>query len=335
MNNSSKLTPDLSKVTFIEGVKNVEDIVHLDEQWVCGSNYSPAAAPGFLFIFDVREKRAELVDIKSIKINPDRKHYPDAPLPDLSALSTHGIDYYPEEKRLYVVNHGGRESIEVFDVVLDSGKPVLSWCGCVVAPENASLNAVVGLRDHQIMTTYIWDHDDKDLYEKIKNGTPMGKILLWSSGKGWKAIPGLEWVCAPNGLIATRDRRLAFSALWGSKKILKIECPASGDDNIFTQIDLDFRPDNLRWAPDMNHFYATGQAAPLEDIFACLGGGGITCKNIPTQVDVICAGTMKKETLIAPGVNEDLVCGTSTIVVNGEYWVSSFKNDCIAVVGVK
>ena len=44
-----------------------------------------------------------------------------------------------------VVHHGLRESIEVFDLDVSRKDPALTWVGCVVAPESATLNAVAPL----------------------------------------------------------------------------------------------------------------------------------------------------------------------------------------------
>src|SRR5438874_1171509 len=48
---------------------------------------------------------------------------------------------------LYVVNHGKRESIEVFELDAKVRPPTLTWIGCVVAPEPVGLNSVLPLPD--------------------------------------------------------------------------------------------------------------------------------------------------------------------------------------------
>jgi hypothetical protein len=45
--------------------------------------------------------------------------------------------------RLYVVNHGGRESIEIFDVAPGPGAPSLAWRGCVLKPACGGVRKVV------------------------------------------------------------------------------------------------------------------------------------------------------------------------------------------------
>ena len=59
--------------------------------------------------------------------------------PDLNPLKfrPHGIDVTlrPDGRtELYVVNHGGNESVEVFEVDLDESRPTLKWVGGVRAP---------------------------------------------------------------------------------------------------------------------------------------------------------------------------------------------------------
>ena len=62
--------------------------------------------------------------------------------PDLNPLKfrPHGIDVKlrPDGRtELYVVNHGGNESVEVFEVDLDADRPSLKWIGGVRLPGSA------------------------------------------------------------------------------------------------------------------------------------------------------------------------------------------------------
>ena len=60
---------------------------------------------------------------------------------------THGLSLRPGKKSvhtLFAVHHGSRESVEK---ELDARQPgpMLTWVGCVVAPEKMNLNAVAAL----------------------------------------------------------------------------------------------------------------------------------------------------------------------------------------------
>jgi len=65
-------------------------------------------------------------------------------------LLAHGLFLRPGTNAvhtLYVVHHGNRESIEVFELDARATPPALTWVGCAVAPDPIGLNSVVALPD--------------------------------------------------------------------------------------------------------------------------------------------------------------------------------------------
>lgn len=54
---------------------------------------------------------------------------------------------------LYVVGHGGREAIEVFDVSAKSEMPASTWLGCVMTPDGMQANSVASLADGSLLAT--------------------------------------------------------------------------------------------------------------------------------------------------------------------------------------
>ena len=54
---------------------------------------------------------------------------------------------------MYVVGHGGREAIEVFDVDASGAKPVLTWTGCVMTPDGMGFNSVASFSDGSLLAT--------------------------------------------------------------------------------------------------------------------------------------------------------------------------------------
>jgi hypothetical protein len=54
-----------------------------------------------------------------------------------TALSAHGLNVRAGTggvHTLYVVRHGSRESIEVFEIDGEAKPPVVTWIGCAVVP---------------------------------------------------------------------------------------------------------------------------------------------------------------------------------------------------------
>src|ERR1700743_379828 len=135
-------------VGFICGVTNVEDFAPIPStKWVIGSDLSPASAPqGYLYLFDTTKHTATAIQPSEIVIKPDKKTYPDCPGPvDMKVFGPHGLDLTRTggtHRVLCARNHGGRESVEVFNVDLSRARPKFTWTGCVVAPKGFWPDAV-------------------------------------------------------------------------------------------------------------------------------------------------------------------------------------------------
>ena len=73
-----------------------------------------------------------------------------------AAFSPHGIHLSTRDDgalQLLVVQHGGRESIEYFEVAGSGRDWAVEWRGCVVAPDDAWLNSVAALPGGGFVTT--------------------------------------------------------------------------------------------------------------------------------------------------------------------------------------
>ena len=98
--------------------------------------------------------------MQSAAVNrPDTRTYPNCPGPPgqgRASFTTHSVYVAPGNgpvHKLFVVGHGARESIEVFDVDTRPAMPAVTWLGCVVAPDPIGLNSVRGLPDGGFITT--------------------------------------------------------------------------------------------------------------------------------------------------------------------------------------
>ncbi|HEV7715944.1 MAG TPA: hypothetical protein VGO53_10130, partial [Steroidobacteraceae bacterium] len=163
--------PD-GKTQFICGLKSPEDLVRVPQSnWLVVSGMADAATHrGELYAIDVRDHSAKtLYPNASSHPKQDKKTYGACPGPLPGAeFGAHGIDLQPKGKgihTLYVVNHAGRESVEVFELDANGSVPAVTWIGCVVYPAKASGNGVVGLPDGGFATTNFKDPDDKDAFQ--------------------------------------------------------------------------------------------------------------------------------------------------------------------------
>jgi hypothetical protein len=146
-------------LSFVCGLINVEDFLPVDGgRWLVGSSLKQGSAG--LYLIDTEAKTARAV-VLSIANRPDPR-YAGCTAPDLKALTTHGLDVTPGRRgttTVYAVNHGGRESVEVFR--LYPARNSAAWVGCVVLPPGASGNAIVALPGGALLVSKFLDTRDK------------------------------------------------------------------------------------------------------------------------------------------------------------------------------
>jgi len=129
-------------LSFVCGIHTPEDVVVVPgTAWVLSGADVPDPSGG-LYLIDPAHPAA--VRIAGAAARPDLKTYPDcAGPPDPQRFAAHGLNIRtrgPGRATLYVVGHGGREAIEVFDVDSRGHAPTAAWIGCVLAPAGSSLN---------------------------------------------------------------------------------------------------------------------------------------------------------------------------------------------------
>ena len=229
---------------------------------------------------------------------------------------THGLSLRPGRNAvhtLYVVFHGKRESVEVFELDARVKPPALTWLGCVVAPEPIGLNAVVGLPDGGfIATNFMARGAETAGRARMLAGEDTGELWEWHQGTGWKKIPGSE-TSGPNGVEISSDGRWLYVAAFGNQSLVRL---SRGQTSIKREsVPLGFRVDNVRWAPDGSLFAA--------------GPGGVA----PTQTSNVVKvdpRTLKVQALIRYPYNDTFRFGTVAIQVGNEIWLGSNRGERIA-----
>jgi hypothetical protein len=326
------------RVTFICGVTNVEDFAPAsDTQWVIGSDLSTASNPqGYLYLFDTGKKTAEAVKPSAIVIRPDKKTYPDCPGPvDMKTFGPHGLDLTRgggSHRTLYAVNHGGRESVEVFTVDLSKPRPVFTWTGCVVAPKGFWPDAVASLPDGGIVVTSLWDPTDADRVNKLSNGQAVGALDEWHPGKGWSPVAGAEGMSGPNGVIVSPDGKDIYVAVWSGKQLTHINRAITPPkvDSVPTGI----LTDNVRWSPSGTSIFVGGQDATVKQALECFESSAVNC-NVPFKIYRMDPATLKLTEAVKSGVYGVMGAGTGAIQVGNKIWVSSFRADRIGIFPAK
>jgi hypothetical protein len=288
-------------------------------EWVVSTVY---AAPGGVRIINVKDKSTTTAyPSATAKEQFDNKTYeacPGVPNAAMKAnMQTHGValrEGRNSQHTLYVVNHGQRESIEVFQMDARVKPPTLIWIGCVVAPEMIGLNEVLPLADGGFISTdFLARGTDQGARGLAMAGANNGFLWEWHAGKGWAKIPGSE-ASMPNGLEISKDGKTLYVATWGDQGFFRLSLgqnPPKRDN-----VKLGFRADNVRWSPD-GQLFVTGQV--LEQPAA-------------TVIVKIHPETLKVTEILRRPNTPEFSNGTVTVQVGKELWVGTFRGDRLLVV---
>lgn len=319
--------PDVGGVGYVCGVNNPEDLVRVDgTPFVLTGNMGNTdhEAGGFYSVdAGSREVRVLRPDFAS----PASEAYRGCPgPPDPSRFSVHGIDLKTERadtaappvRTVYAVNHGGRESIEVFRLAASDAGLGLTWIGCAVVPGSQVANSVAALPDGGFAATVPVRSEDELLAAGM--GRPTGAVLRWSAAAGWRPLPDAQ-LSFPNGILVSPDGGSLYVAGYTEQAVARI---SSATGATSAKVKVPFNPDNLRWAPD-GHILATGQdAEPAVVELTCVRSSTETCQ-VPTGVSRIEPGTLRATTVLERPGDERFGAGTSSIVVGEELWIGSFR----------
>src|SRR5207248_7132771 len=175
------------------------------------------AANGALRLITLRDKTTTvLFPSAASKERPNKKIYDSCPGPigsEGDRFRAHGLYLRPGPNAvhtLYVVHHGDRESIEVFEFDTRAKPPTLTWIGCAVAPDPIGLNSVVGLADGGFITTNFANRGaDAAAFTRIMAGEINGELWEWHTDSGWKKVPGSE-AAGPNGIEISNDLKTLY-----------------------------------------------------------------------------------------------------------------------------
>jgi hypothetical protein len=288
-------------------------------EWVLSSGMG---AGGAIRLIDIRGKTTTvLFPAASSRVRPDTRTYNSCPGPlDLSnrdQFRAHGLYLRAGASavhRLYLVHHGSRESIEIFEFDGRARPPVLTWIGCAVAPDRVWLNSVVGLPDGGfIATNFSPAGQVPDMRARIAAGTNDGELLEWHTATGWQIVPGSS-LPGPNGLEISKDGRWLYVGGWGSESVVRL---SRGQTPVLKHsVPVGFNVDNVRWAPD-GSLLAAGQ--------------GGTAPSQASHVARVNTTTLTAEEIVRYPFSDTFSMGTAAIQVGREIWVGTYRGNRIAI----
>ncbi len=219
-----------------------------------------------LTIFDIAKKTYTKLPMTA----EPRKDWGDAscPGPIGDALIPHGISLGKRTggaMQLYAVNHGGRQSIEMFELKQAAGAWSLVWHGCV--PTMQEFNDVAVLPDGGFIATHptAIQVQGADLFA----GGPSGYVSRWAAGTGEMELPDTRRGY-PNGVLVSADGRTMYYNAWTAKEVHKYDLKENKETGV---VKLDFLPDNITWT-SRHRMLAAGVKGTRGD---CPAGSGTPC----------------------------------------------------------
>jgi hypothetical protein len=315
------------------GFTNPEDMVALPGgQAILVGEYGQSAEsqPGGLVVFDLRTEERRTVfeggrDGGTANSEPGWGE-PACQTPPTRAFNSHGIDLVRRDDgrlELLVVQHGGREAVEVFEVLGSGTDWRVVWRGCVFAPPDASLNDVAGLPDGSFYTTRMASLRGAGELAQGVPTEPTGHAFAWSPEAGFRKIEGTDGVL-PNGIATSPDGRLIYMNASGENSIRKVEV-ATGRElgRVVVQA-----PDNVTWSPDGRLLVASLTGFDPEQFAACAKRTKGPC-GIPFQIVAVDPETMTSLGPIYESGGTPMGAGTVGLQIGRELFIGSFKGDRI------
>lgn len=319
---------------FVCGIPNPEDLVHVPgTRWIIASSMAPT---GGLFLIDAQAKSfTALYPGAAPRAVQDMETYGACPgSPDPNAFVTHGLALRAGtdgRSTLYVVGHGGREAIEVFDVDATGETPALTWRGCVLTPEGMEANSVAALADGSLLVT-IPLLPDVPIAEAMM-GVDTGGVFRWSPGDAAMVpVLGTQLPYA-NGIEVSPDGREFYVASSGLFNVTAYS-NTNPAEMLRRTAEFGFVPDNLHMAADGRlvtagldlHGTACGEFKrslefSLEEFASCPR---------PFTVLAIDPATMATEVVATGPANPKFSNITMAVEVGEELWVGSFASNRVA-----
>ncbi len=217
MNQKAIKSPVITPRTgsFIGGITNAEDM-HLLEgtRWVLASNMGDRTwSRGGFYAIDTRDRSVH-------PLKPSFGTAIDAPNKDL--YSSHGLDVRQIEKdsfELAAVNHGGRQSVDIYHVDTSGPMPQMNWTRSHVLPGEVAGNAVAWLDGDDFVVTIPAAKETVGTLIKAMRGRPTGYVLRWSGA--WERLPHTD-LSITNGVVVSPDRSALYVNGYAEHTINKV-----------------------------------------------------------------------------------------------------------------
>ena len=285
-----------------------------------------ASTGGGMALFDLAKKTFSKMAESAA---PDKSWGdPACPGPIGDALVSHGSSLAKRSNgvwELYVVNHGGRQSIEMYELKPASGTWSMVWHGCVVGAHD--YNDVAILPDGGYVGTYPTGLLAPGNGGAAFSGGVSGFVARWTPGKGESEVPNTR-VAYPNGVVVSPNGHDMFLNVFAAKEIRKYDL-ATGQQT--GSVKVDFMPDNLTWT-HQRRILAAGVKGARGD---CPEGSGRPCIQ-SFGVAEIDPAKMQARPLFDSATTGPLISGVSVAFAVGDsIYLGAFQGDRIVKIPYK
>ena len=320
--------------SYICGPVSAEDLVLIPgTEWVVASGFGGRAS---LYLVDAQQKTwSNFYPASAPRARQNMATYGACPgSPDPNSFVAHGLNIRPGadgHSTLYVVGHGEREAIEVFDVDARGDVPVLTWTGCVMTPDGMEANSVASLADGSLLAT-IPLHTGILINEAF-DGKSTGAVYKWSPGNaGFVKIEGTEMPYA-NGIEVSHDGQEFYVASSGLQKVLAFS-NSNPTRLLRSSRALSFVPDNLHMNSDGSLITAgLAMVDPVcGDVQMSLEFDLEKFASCPRPFTVLAVDpqSMQGSVIASSPAHKHFSNITMALQVGDELWIGTFAGDRIA-----
>ena len=313
---------------FVCGPENAEDLVHLKgTSWVVASGEQ-------LHLINVEEKSWQLLPVSypdaAEAVAPPFETCP-APLTDAKRYA-HGITVRMQDDgvhELYVVNHDGRESVEVFDLDANGDVPSASWKGCIPLGDHFFGNAVYTLPDDGLVVSISFDKTTPDLFPNMIAGEVMGFAYEWFPDTGLNVVPGSE-LPANNGITATPDGKYLYINSSSNGDITRIPRTVSEGDALpraSQKLPVGLA-DNVHWSNDGTLLVA-GHVGGIPESAACTQSADVVCA-MDSKIMEVDPESLEILRVIDRIGTSNFGAVTSAATIGDKIWFGTLRGDRVA-----
>jgi hypothetical protein len=325
---SSSLTPGGATVAFVTGVYSPEDLARIPGTgWLVTTGMAGAENQGHLYAVEIDRMQATEIYPAGAEHRLDRATYGDVDPPDLHDFSAVGIGLRAGEAgvhTVYVVNHGGRSAVEVFEIDATGDRPVAAWVGVIHLDTGVLGNAVAPLPGGGIVATNFMSLEDPGAFDDVLAGRPTGNLKEWHPETGWEDVPGTE-CCAANGVDVSPDGAWCFVNSWAVNRVLRVSrgrTPVQRDE-----VQLSILPDNVKWT-ERGRLLVTGQESDATTVFAGVRAG--PTYDVSLKVIAIDPDTLAVDELLRFSEPGGFGTASTALDVDGTIWVGTARGDRLA-----